>query len=193
MYELIPVTPHCYYIQSPAKIGLVELGQGEVCLIDSGNDKDAGRQGAPGAGRQRLEADVPSTTPIPTPTTSAATSTLQGQTGCAIYAPGIDCAFTRHPVLEPSFLYGGYPTQGTAAQISDGTGQRRPGADVGRVCRRGWQSIPLPGHFFDMVGFRTPGGCGVPGGLPVQQGDTGEVPASASSMMWPPIWTRWSG
>ena len=44
MYELIPVTPHCYYIQSPAKIGLVELGQGEVCLIDSGNDKDAGRR-----------------------------------------------------------------------------------------------------------------------------------------------------
>ena len=24
-------------------------------------------------------------------------------------APGIDCAFTRHPILEPSFLYGGYP------------------------------------------------------------------------------------
>lgn len=34
MYELIPVTPHCYYIQSPAKIGLVELGQGEVDTID---------------------------------------------------------------------------------------------------------------------------------------------------------------
>lgn len=44
MYELIPITPHCSYIQSPAKIGLVEVGEGEVCLIDSGNDKDAGRR-----------------------------------------------------------------------------------------------------------------------------------------------------
>ena len=34
---------------------------------------------------------------------------LQGQTGCMIYAPGIDCTFTRHPILEPSLLYGGYP------------------------------------------------------------------------------------
>ena len=44
MYEPIQVSERSYYIQSPAKIGLVRLeGQG-VCLIDSGNDKDAGRQ-----------------------------------------------------------------------------------------------------------------------------------------------------
>ena len=42
MYELIQVTDRSYYIQSPAKIGLVKLGGAEVCLIDSGNDKDAG-------------------------------------------------------------------------------------------------------------------------------------------------------
>ena len=34
---------------------------------------------------------------------------LQKQTGCKIYAPGIECDFTNHPILEPSFLYGGYP------------------------------------------------------------------------------------
>lgn len=34
---------------------------------------------------------------------------LQRQTGCSVYTPGIDCCFTRHPVLEPSFLYGGFP------------------------------------------------------------------------------------
>ena len=39
---------------------------------------------------------------------------LQGQTGCKIYVPGIDCDFTRHPILEPSFLYGGI-----LARISD--------------------------------------------------------------------------
>ena len=43
MYELVQVSENCYYIQSPAKIGLVKLSETEVCLIDSGNDKDAGK------------------------------------------------------------------------------------------------------------------------------------------------------
>ena len=43
MYELIQVSGNSYYIQSPAKIGLVKLNDKDVCLIDSGNDKDAGR------------------------------------------------------------------------------------------------------------------------------------------------------
>ena len=44
MYELIQVTDKSYYIQCPAKIGLVRLEGDEVCLIDSGSDKDAGRK-----------------------------------------------------------------------------------------------------------------------------------------------------
>ena len=44
MYELIPVSERCFYIQSPAKIGLVRMEGREVCLIDSGSDKDAGRK-----------------------------------------------------------------------------------------------------------------------------------------------------
>ena len=38
MFELIPLTERCYYIQSPAKIGLYRLSEDEVCFIDSGND-----------------------------------------------------------------------------------------------------------------------------------------------------------
>ena len=37
MYELVQVGTHTYYIQSPAKIGLVVLKENSVCLIDSGN------------------------------------------------------------------------------------------------------------------------------------------------------------
>ena len=44
MYELIQVSGGSCYIQSPAKIGLVKMGENEVCLIDSGNDKDAGKK-----------------------------------------------------------------------------------------------------------------------------------------------------
>lgn len=44
MYELRQLTDRSYYIQSPARIGLVRLEGNDVCLIDSGNDKDAGRK-----------------------------------------------------------------------------------------------------------------------------------------------------
>ena len=44
MYELIQVSGSSYYVQSPAKIGLVRLNDTDVCLIDSGSDKDAGRK-----------------------------------------------------------------------------------------------------------------------------------------------------
>ena len=43
MYELIRAGERSYYIDCPAKIGLFEV-EGGVCLVDSGNDKDAGRK-----------------------------------------------------------------------------------------------------------------------------------------------------
>ena len=154
MYELIQVSDQSCYIQSPAKIGLVKLNRQEVCLIDSGNDKDAGRKV-----RQLLDANGWQLTAIYNTHSNAdhigGNKYLQGQTGCTIYTPGIDCAFTRHPILEPSFLYGGYPCKELRhkflmAQESDA--QELTQASL----PEGFEIIPLPGHFFDMVGFRTP-------------------------------------
>lgn len=36
MYELVQVAASSYYVQSPAKFGLVKLDAQTVCLIDSG-------------------------------------------------------------------------------------------------------------------------------------------------------------
>ena len=156
MYELIQVSERSYYIQSPAKIGLVRLEGQEVCLIDSGSDKDACRKV-----RQHLDANGWKLTAIYNTHSNAdhigGNKYLQGQTGCQIYAPGIECAFTRHPVLEPSFLYGGYPCKDLRhkflmAQESD---VRELTAECLPECL---ERIPLPGHFFDMAGFRTDDG-----------------------------------
>ena len=80
---------------------------------------------------------------------------MQVQTGCRIYAPGIEQDFTNHPILEPSFLYGGNPVKELRhkflmAQESDAEPLT---ADV---LPAGWEIIELPGHSFNMVGFRTP-------------------------------------
>lgn len=154
MYELVQITENSYYIQSPAKIGLVKLNEEEVCLIDSGNDKDAGRKV-----RKILDANGWKLNAIYNTHSNAdhigGNKYLQGQTGCKVYAPGIECDFTKHPILEPSFLYGGYPCKDLRhkfllAQEScaeELTEEKLP---------EGFEMIRLPGHFFDMVGFRTP-------------------------------------
>ena len=154
MYELVQITDQTYYIESPAKIGLVRLDGTDVCLIDSGNDKDAGRRV-----RKLLDANGWRLTAIYNTHSNAdhigGNRYLQGQTGCRIFAPGVECAFTRRPELEPSFLYGGYPCRDLRhkflmAQESDAeplTADALP---------KGFGAIELPGHFFDMVGYRTP-------------------------------------
>ncbi len=153
MYELIQVSNNCYYIQSPAKIGLVRLNDTEICLIDSGNDKDAGRKV-----RQILDNNGWTLKAIYNTHSNAdhigGNKYLQSQTGCKIYAPHIECDFTRHTILEPAFLYGGYPPKDLKhkfllAQESDTeylTENNLP---------QGFEIIDLPGHFFNMIGFRT--------------------------------------
>lgn len=154
MYELVQVSENSYYIESPAKIGLVKLGGGEVCLIDSGNDKDAGRKI-----RKILDANGWKLTAIYNTHSNAdhigGNKYLQGQTGCKIYAPGMECDFTNHTVLEPSFLYGGYPCKDLRHKflMAQGSNAEYLTKDV---LPKGFELIDLPGHFLDMVGFRTP-------------------------------------
>ena len=154
MYELVQVSERDYYIQSPAKIGLVRLTDQEVCLIDSGSDKDAGRKV-----RQILDKNGWRLRAIYNTHSNAdhigGNRYLQGQTGCRIYAPGIECAFTRWPVLEPSFLYGGCPCKELRHKFL--LAQESGAEELTEDCLpEGFQAVPLPGHFFEMAGFRTP-------------------------------------
>ncbi len=154
MYELNHITGNSYYIQSPSKMGLVKLSDTDVCLIDSGNDKDAGRKV-----RQLLDANGWHLTAIYNTHSNAdhigGNRYLEGQTKCKIYAQGIECDITRHPVLEPAFLYGGFPPKDLRhkflmAQESDAQ-ELTPA-----VLPEGFELLQLPGHFFHMVGFRSP-------------------------------------
>lgn len=155
MYELIQVGERSYYINCPAKIGVYRT-EGGVYLIDSGNDKDAGRRV-----RKILDEQGWKLMGIINTHSNAdhigGNQYLQKQTGCRIFAPGIEAAFTRYPILEPSFLYGGYPFRELRhkflmAQESGAAETTDP--DFPREL----EVIPLPGHFFHMIGIRTPDG-----------------------------------
>lgn len=156
MYELVQVSEKCYYINCPAKIGVYVADKDNVYLVDSGNDKDAGRKA-----RQILERNGWHLNAILNTHSNAdhigGNKYLQGQTGCKVYSSGIEAAFTRYPVLEPSFLYGGYPCKdlrhkflmAQESDVTDFSDESFP---------KEIEAIPLPGHFFDMAGFRMPDG-----------------------------------
>lgn len=156
MYELIQVGAVSYYIDCPAKIGIYQAAEGTVYLIDSGSDKDAGRKV-----RQILEQQGWTLRGILNTHSNAdhigGNRYLQNQTNCRVFASGMEAAFTRHPILEPSFLYGGYPCKDLRhkfllaqdSDVTDFSDESFP---------KEVEIIPLPGHFLDMVGFRTPDG-----------------------------------
>lgn len=156
MYELIQVLDNCYYIQSPAKVGLVKLNEKEVCLIDSGNDKDAGKKI-----KKHLDANGWTLKAIYNTHSNAdhigGNRYLQNQTGCRIFAPGMECDFTNHPILESSYLYGGYPPKDLRHKFLLAQESRAEYLSDDNI-PDGWEIIPLPGHFLDMVGYKTPDG-----------------------------------
>lgn len=153
MFELNQVGERSYYINCPAKIGIYKVNDTEVYLIDSGNDKDAGRKV-----RKILNENGWSLKGIINTHSNAdhigGNKYLQQQTGCKIFADGIEAAFTKYPFLEPSFLYGGYPCKdlrhkfllASESDVCDITDADFP---------KELEVIPLRGHFFDMIGIRT--------------------------------------
>lgn len=156
MYELIQTGSCSYYINCPAKIGIYAPTPDSVYLIDSGSDKDAGRKV-----RRILETQGWTLKGIINTHSHAdhigGNAYLQSNTGCPVFSGGIEGDFTRHPLLEPSYLFGGFPPKelrhkfllAKESAVFDFDHPDFPGE---------LEIIPLPGHSFDMCGFRTPDG-----------------------------------
>ncbi len=153
MYELCNIKGDTYYINCPAKIGLYVMN-GEAYLIDSGNDKDAGKKV-----KRILDENKWSLKAILNTHSHAdhigGNKYLQTQTGCKIYAKGIEKAFTDSPILEPSFLNGSYPSGDLLHKFI--FAQESKCDDISECdLPDGFEVIDLPGHSFEMIGIRTP-------------------------------------
>ncbi len=155
-FELVQIAGNSWYIPAPANIGLVDSEEG-CWLIDSGNDKDAGRK------LNRLIEDTGRRLAGIVCTHSNAdhiggNGFLQKKSSCRIFTSAGEVPFTEEPLLEPSFLWGGRPFREITgkffrAQPSKVTDIAEADAEYpfGRI-------VALPGHFFDQIGILSPDG-----------------------------------
>lgn len=153
MYELIRAGERTWYINCPAKMGIFELGDGNVCLIDSGNDKDAGKKVL-----KILDANGWKLSMIINTHSHAdhigGNRLLQERTGCRIYAAGVDRALMNHTVLEPAFLYGGYPCKELRNKFL--MAQESVVEELTEaVLPDGLSILKLDGHSFSMTAVKT--------------------------------------
>ena len=153
MYELIQVGENSFYMDCPTKVGFYTIGNSEVVLIDSGSDKDAAKKV-----KKILDAKGWKLKTIFNTHSHAdhigGNQYLQAQTGCEIYAPGIDRVVTEFPILEPVMLYGGLPLKELHNKfLMAKESEAKPLTKD--VLPEGLEMIELKGHSYDMVGFKT--------------------------------------
>lgn len=165
-----------WYIPALTNIGLYVEG-GSAVLIDSGNDQEAGRQ----INKLLTERGWNLTLIVNTHSNAdhiGGNAFLQSKTGCRIASTRAEAAFVETPLLEPSFLYGGYPSKelrnkflmAKESKVTDIIGAF-PNAETidvpadsaasesfNPVQFAGTQleAVSLPGHYFGMIGIRTP-------------------------------------
>lgn len=150
--ELIKVGERTYYIKNPTNIGIYKVSDDEVFLIDAGNDKDAGKKIL-----KMVEAEGWRVKGIISTHSNAdhigGNNLIQERTGCPVYANGIEKSFTEFPVIEVSYLYGGYPFSDLRNKFL--LAKESKVTELNENLPAGLEYFSLKGHFFDMVGVKT--------------------------------------
>lgn len=154
MYELIQAGARTYYIDCPVKMGVFLPDGSHACLFDGGSGKDAAKKAL-----KLLDARGWSLSCVINTHSHSdhigGNQLLQKRTGCKIFAKGIERSFTLNPVLEPAFLYGGFPPDALRSKFLEAAPSGAlPPEDP--AFPRELEVIALPGHSFDMIGLRTP-------------------------------------
>ena len=149
--ELIQVGEKTYYIKNPTNIGIYKIDEENIFLIDTGNDKEAGRKilkiinekgwNIKGIINTHSNADH-----------IGGNKFIQDRTNCNIYSYNIEKSFTEYPILEPSFLYGGYPFKELRNKFL--LAKNSNVINIDDNLPTGLEYFPLKVHFFDMIGIK---------------------------------------
>ena len=143
-----------WVLEGPCNIGFI-VNDDEVTLIDSGNDKEAGRK------INKIIRDKNWVLKNIINTHSNAdhiggNNYLQNMTNCNIYSSEIEDAFIHYPELEKAFLWGGFEIKELRnkfffAKRSKVTNSLK----VNEKFQNDLEIISLKGHFMNMIGIMT--------------------------------------
>lgn len=150
--ELINVGEKTYYIKNATNIGIYKIDDNNVYLIDAGNDKEAGKKILKIIDEQGWKVKGIITTHSNADHIGG-NKVIQDRTSCDIFAYNIEKCFAEYPILEPSFLYGGYPFEDIKNKFL--LAKESVVTPIEDNLPDGLEYFTLKGHFFDMIGIRT--------------------------------------
>lgn len=154
MYELIQVGNSTYYVDCPSKMGIYVLDNKQAYLIDSGNDRNTGRKIEKILDEQQWELKAIISTHSHSDHIGG-NNLLQNRRNCPVYSLNIENSFIHHPILEPSFLYGGYPCKDLQNKYFMAAPSIASSIEESEL-PAGIDYIRLDGHSFAMLGIKTP-------------------------------------
>ncbi len=150
--ELVKVGEKTYYIKNATNIGIYKIDDSNVYLIDTGNDKDAGKKILKIMNEQGWNVKGIITTHSNADHIGG-NKVIQDRTKCTVFAYNIEKSFTEFPILESSFLYGGYPFKEIRNKFL--LAKESVVTPIENNLPEGLDYFVLKGHFFDMIGIKT--------------------------------------
>ena len=150
--NLKQIGKNTYVIENRTNIGLYLVNDQDVYIIDTGNDKDAGKkilqiiasQGwhVKGIINTHSHADH-----------IGGNAVIQERTHCEILTHGMERCFTEYPIFEPTFLYGGFPF----SKLQNKFLMAKPTVtrEIQDHLPEGLSYHVCPGHSFDMICIQT--------------------------------------
>ncbi len=150
--ELEQIGAKTYYLKNPTNIGIYKVDDSHVYIIDTGNDKDAGKKILKIVNENGWQVAGVIITHSNADHIGGA-KVIQERTNCKVYAYGIEKSFTESPILETSFLYGGYPFKDLRNKFL--LAKESLVTNIDNNLPDGLEYFNLKGHFFDMIGIKT--------------------------------------
>lgn len=158
--ELVQIKNNTYYIPGYVNIGVVVEGD-QALIIDSGNDKSAGKKILKALDQSGLRLSAIINTHSHADHIGG-NAYLQQQTNCNIFASEMESHIIEQPYLEPFFLYGAHPYKGMRNKFLEAKPSKVTEVlQLGEYVIEPFKAVSVvdtKGHFLEQIGVITSDG-----------------------------------